>query len=1668
MRRIHHGTWLSLLAVSLVLSLLLLARLNRFMPVQRAMPVGQLAGSIDFNDVYGSITEDSVGAAHRRIVAAPTRLSGSPGEAEVSRWIERQFAKLELDILIQEFPVTVPVTKWCALLDADGAPVAGITIEPAWPNLVRTCTTPPEGLTAEVIDAGLGTLADLEGRDVEGKIALIRMGTRYEWLDAARLGAVAILFRRSNDPEAWNHKHLGFPADLPRFVVDGRVDDLAGRTVCLRARVDWTERTARNVLGVLEPDGVTDEALTLVAHTDSWSVTPARAPGYFEACGAATLVETARALHRQRAGLRRKIVFAALTGKYQAWEGVRRFLDSHGSRLRYLENRGLVRGRLESTGRRAGDFEGLVNALAGLDYWSLGAAEETRFWADRGRRQERLFTDVLRDLLDRHVADLKHEAEQARIAWVSAGRPPEGELLVRNLEVVQRLRQAMAAVTADPVDLKVHFGEVVSASSVRGELVDALEQARDRSLQEREYHRQTLALSDFYAPLKHSYFFLLTPSSIGGQLGFDGDVPICLGLESARDVVVRSWYDWKGNDVTTGLDAPIANGAKMRVDGLRARWQPGWVLPGRRLSGGHPRPNVLIGRAAHAVIDLATDRYPRAYQTPLDRSVDLAALRDQAQLIAGLTAQLGAGIDPMEVPGKAASGITSWYTDIGGKVVSGSGGQSLLPTRGAPDALVVLYHNHLGDYAAVQKTDRGRFRFPSANVNGEVLVDAYSLDPATGRLTGARDWGPDGQRYLIRMTHKGIHNVWRELETWITVLMARLAPTDIYQPLGPDGAPVVVDVVDAPLSVTPQQYSITQYADQGATVFVPPGDRFHAVLRYTEPGARVALGAARESMFVHSYLLGGNEQDGRAGFLAGKDRRIVFQERAIAAGMAEINRHRLEEQARNRVADAPTQAMGEQADRWLAKGIEAAAAHRHREAYRALTASWAISARIYPSIRLAVLNAVNGILLYMFLMIPFSFFAERLLFAFRDVRARLAGMFAVFLVVFTIIRWTHPAYRMVSSAMIILAGFVIFILCLLILGFLIGKFSERIRAIRQMTDQDVRATAADGAAPSAVDPVSSADVSRLSASAAAFSLGLSNMRKRWVRTTMTVVTLTLITFCLVCFTAPRAQRLDRSMPIGPADHEGVLVRRGLSLSAVENQFDSEVQVIPRRAFPMRRGMSYVPSEGRTRAADAEGVIYMGGRDARVCGADRTLLPGGRWFDEDDPDQCILGDRLAGELGIDTTLVGQGGVRISFLGRMLVVRGIFDSRALERLRDFDGESILPMRGGADAHIRELEEQGQRMLEAAGPARRDTISRVPAERVVLLPFRAEAHSGQAATQAQFTSVILLFDGLPHGRTREIIGEMLDRSTSFVRYAVDGVAYFGARLRAVSVEQYVDVVVPLAIAALIVLSTMLGSVYERQREISVYSAVGLAPHHVFFVFLAESLVYAVVGIVGGYILALVLQWISHLGDGALGLTMNFSSRSAIYVAVTLMAAVIASSFIPARRAARIASPSERSGWSAPAAAEAGRLRFELPFTFLGLDSVAVIAYLTEWFDVHGQDASGPFAATHTQAEVSWGGDDPSFTLAATIWLRPYDLGVSQRLRIRIRPVEQDGMYGVFVEIDQLSGGEPSWRRTNERFVRLLRRHLLRWRSVSPMNRGRLVSLATEMLGGTSAASI
>lgn len=172
------------------------------------------------------------------------------------------------------------------------------------------------------------------------------------------------------------------------------------------------------------------------------------------------------------------------------------------------------------------------------------------------------------------------------------------------------------------------------------------------------------------------------------------------------------------------------------------------------------------------------------------------------------------------------------------------------------------------------------------------------------------------------------------------------------------------------------------------------------------------------------------------------------------------------------------------------------------------------------------------------------------------------------------------------------------------------------------------------------------------------------------------------------------------------------------------------------------------------------------------------------------------------------------------------------------------------------------------------------------------------------------------------------------------------------------------------------MMGSVYERFREIGVYSSVGLAPAHISFLFLAEACVYAVLSVVFGYL----------LGQGTVKV-----------------------------------------------------LRFVFPFTVNETNVDSLCGYLYSQYASYNDESVGGFYAEQTRIVTRQVVNGPLQSVQLGLWLAPFDLGVSQYLEISVYRSATTAIHEVEVFVERLSGPMAHWHRLNQDFALKLRRQFL-----------------------------
>jgi hypothetical protein len=181
--------------------------------------------------------------------------------------------------------------------------------------------------------------------------------------------------------------------------------------------------------------------------------------------------------------------------------------------------------------------------------------------------------------------------------------------------------------------------------------------------------------------------------------------------------------------------------------------------------------------------------------------------------------------------------------------------------------------------------------------------------------------------------------------------------------------------------------------------------------------------------------------------------------------------------------------------------------------------------------------------------------------------------------------------------------------------------------------------------------------------------------------------------------------------------------------------------------------------------------------------------------------------------------------------------------------------------------------------------------------------------------------------------------------------------------------------------------------------------------------------------------------------------------------MGAVLLSTIIPARDAAKLAAPSEIVSWTVPKA-EGDVMTFTLPFTFTAHDRVAVVSYFRRWLDANGAGSSGPFFCSPPETIVRRqpnprdGTAELVFGVASTVWLKPYDLGVSQRMEISLPTDPETGEYAARITLTRLSGHVAGWNRTLHPFLGVLRKQFLNWRATTDRERQEMFTEAQAIL--------
>ncbi|MBM3264683.1 MAG: hypothetical protein FJY97_14830, partial [candidate division Zixibacteria bacterium] len=177
--------------------------------------------------------------------------------------------------------------------------------------------------------------------------------------------------------------------------------------------------------------------------------------------------------------------------------------------------------------------------------------------------------------------------------------------------------------------------------------------------------------------------------------------------------------------------------------------------------------------------------------------------------------------------------------------------------------------------------------------------------------------------------------------------------------------------------------------------------------------------------------------------------------------------------------------------------------------------------------------------------------------------------------------------------------------------------------------------------------------------------------------------------------------------------------------------------------------------------------------------------------------------------------------------------------------------------------------------------------------------------------------------------------------------------------------------------------------------------------------------------------------------GLTLNYSSTSAVTSTMVVMGVVLASTVYPARKAGQMAVPDVEREWKFPEP-EGDLWRFDFPFTVSGVEVLGLCSYLNDYFASHWEDSIGLFHASHVGLSDRATPLGTAYRIGLHVWLSPYDMGISEEVEFTAHPLGEFNTYRIDLSITRLSGDVDSWKRVNRRFLNTVRKQFLVWRTI------------------------
>ena len=684
----------------------------------------------------------------------------------------------------------------------------------------------------------------------------------------------------------------------------------------------------------------------------------------------------------------------------------------------------------------------------------------------------------------------------------------------------------------------------------------------------------------------------------------------------------------------------------------------------------------------------------------------------------------------------------------------------------------------------------------------------------------------------------------------------------------------------------------------------------------------------------------------------------------------------------------------------------------------------------YGEIMRIIHESINTVTAFFPLIFISAFALEKIVINSRTLRSKLAWIIIIMTVLVAILFLIHPAYSLklgfalnISVSMMVIA----------IIGIMLSAVPIAIVMRRmQITMARVRR---------AILGEHEVSISRAGFLFMLWSTGLENLRRRRLRTILTVITILIVTSSMVSLVSLEFKYVPKIYEEKEyaAPYNGLLIKeRDLRtlpphlVDFLKARYHGEATVIARATIYKDAvwgdiGFGHL-RDLKGNAIGHTGLLGLMPEEKDLNHGLETAIIEGRWLRPGDEYVCLISKAMKEKLNVNV------GDKIWIYSKVFTIIGIFDEKFIPK--DIDDLTIFP-------YVIIMNE----------------VRQCPPEGIVVVPYDTMIEDMQVVgiRSGGIESIAVKFNK-PIDVFKEAAS--LTRNIPYqIHASMNGKVRLYARLVTGVVERITVLVVPMLLLLLTVINIMMAAVYERTKEIGVYSAVGLSPSHVSSMFFMESAAVGIVSAVLGYIVGVGMARILITMPAFSGIYPNFTSSWLLISITAIVGFTIASTIYPSMKASQIVTPSLVRRWRLSVAAEAGELTVSLPFVASRTEVGPMLAYVYEYLEAQIGETTGTFSLQDLNYEKAEERDVEVRRLVMTVKLAPYEAGISMEAQLNaILPLRGERI-SLELHCTRKTGETMDWRAGVRNFISALREQLLLWRTLPLTERNKYKKKSEEM---------